>query len=95
MIIEVTEQAANWYEEELEITGKTFIRFFVRYGGSGGLQPGFSLGIRQEEPFEPVAETEVNGVLFFIEESDEWYFDDKSLKVEYNEKWEEPEYKYE
>ncbi|GGC88774.1 hypothetical protein GCM10007216_19440 [Thalassobacillus devorans] len=94
MEIEVTEQAAKWYEEELEISSGAAIRFLVRYGGSGGLQPGFSLAIQMDEPEEPAASTQINGITFFVEASDAWYFDDKSLKVDYNSKWEEPEFNY-
>ncbi|MFD1018314.1 HesB/YadR/YfhF family protein [Thalassobacillus hwangdonensis] len=95
MNVTVTEQAAAWYKDELEIEAGTAIRFFVRYGGVGGIQPGFSLGIKMDEPREPVADTEVNGIRFFIESEDDWYFDDHSLKVDYNEKWEEPDFHYE
>ncbi|MFG6114996.1 HesB/YadR/YfhF family protein [Halobacillus sp. MO56] len=94
MNIEVTEQAAKWYQDELELESEVSLRFLVRYGGSGGLQPGFSLAIQLEEPGEPHASTEVNGITFFVEESDAWYFDDKSLKVDYNSTWDEPEFNY-
>ncbi|WP_079480078.1 HesB/YadR/YfhF family protein [Halobacillus salinus] len=94
MNLTVTEEAAKWYEEELDVTNKTSLRFYVRYGGVGGLQPGFSLGIKFEEPQEPLVQTEVGNITFFIEEDDEWYFADHSLQVELNEKWDEPEFQY-
>ncbi|MBH0229428.1 HesB/YadR/YfhF family protein [Halobacillus yeomjeoni] len=94
MDLTVTEQAAQWYEEELEINKETHLRFYVRYGGVGGLQPGFSLAIKLEEPAEPVAQTTVGKITFFVEEDDEWYFDNHSLKVEFDEKWKEPAFNY-
>lgn len=95
MKLTVTEEAANWYENELDIEGKSPLRFYVRYGGVGGLQPGFSLAIKLEEPAEPIAETTVGNIRFFVEADDEWYFDDHSLTVELDEKWNEPHFNYE
>ncbi|MFZ0369879.1 Uncharacterized protein YneR [Halobacillus alkaliphilus] len=94
MDLTVTEEAAKWYEEELDVDDNTNLRFYVRYGGTGGLQPGFSLAIRIEEPSEPVAETKVGKITYFIEEDDEWYFGGHSLQVEFSSKWEEPDFQY-
>ena len=51
------------------------IQFFARYGGSSPLHEGFSLGVRMEEPDEVAVETEVEGVRYYIERRDEWFFD--------------------
>jgi len=81
MKIEVSEEAANWYKEELDInTGN--IRFFVRYGGIGGRIPGFSLGIKLEQPIEVHSFTVVEDLFFFIEEKDAWYFEDADMAVQ-------------
>ncbi|MCA0969023.1 HesB/YadR/YfhF family protein [Halobacillus litoralis] len=95
MNLTVTEEAAKWYEDELDVTENTHLRFYVRYGGVGGLQPGFSLAIKFEEPQEPIAQSEVGKVTYFVEADDEWYFGDHSLKVALNEKWDEPDFQYE
>ncbi|UOQ42950.1 HesB/YadR/YfhF family protein [Halobacillus salinarum] len=95
MNLTLTEQAANWYEKELDLPKDASLRFYVRYGGSGGLQPGFSLAIKRQTPENPIAEENINEVTYFVEEEDSWYFDDQSIIVELNEAWEEPEFKYE
>ncbi|GEN54037.1 hypothetical protein LC065_15030 [Halobacillus litoralis] len=94
MNLTVTEEAAKWYEEELDIDGNVDLRFYVRYGGVGGLQPGFSLAIKLEDPEEPIAETTTGPIHFFIEADDEWYFDEHSLEVTLDEKWNEPSFEY-
>ncbi|MGP4059939.1 HesB/YadR/YfhF family protein [Halobacillus sp. H74] len=94
MNLSVTEEAAQWYEEELDIDENKDLRFYVRYGGVGGLQPGFSLAIKLEDPAEPIAETEVGNIRYFIEADDEWYFDGHSLKVHFDQKWKEPAFDY-
>ncbi|WP_347860538.1 HesB/YadR/YfhF family protein [Salimicrobium sp. PL1-032A] len=95
MDLTVTKDAAKWYKEELELNDSDSMQFYVRYGGAGGLQPGFSLGIKVDTPYEAVAETNVEGITFYVEKSDEWYFDTYSLHVSYDEKWEEPDFSYE
>ncbi|MFC7320553.1 HesB/YadR/YfhF family protein [Halobacillus campisalis] len=93
--LKVTEEAAKWYEDELDIKEETSIRFFVRYGGTGGLLPGLSLAIKEDEATEPIAEDKINLITYFIEANDEWYFDGHSLKVQLHEKFNEPEFIYE
>src|SRR5690625_300654 len=83
MKIVVTEDAANWYKQELHLKDNDSLRFFVRYGGFGGQIPGFSLGVSEESPIQVHASTTVNKITFFIEEADEWYFEDKNLHINF------------
>ncbi|SDJ70197.1 HesB/YadR/YfhF family protein [Sediminibacillus albus] len=94
MNLQISEEAAEWYKNELELEETDEVRFFVRYGGIGGHQPGFSLGIAAEAPSEPVTESEVHGILFFVEQQDSWYFDGADLHIEYNGETEEPSFEY-
>ncbi|HLR01515.1 MAG TPA: HesB/YadR/YfhF family protein [Virgibacillus sp.] len=94
MKITVSKVAANWYKQELSIQPKDNIQFFVRYGGVGGIVPGFSLGMQINTPEDPHATTTVEGVTFFIEQKDAWYFADKDLKIQMNHKVNEPEFSY-
>lgn len=94
MKLQINERAATWYEEELEMDANSCLRFFVRYGGAGNV-PGFSLAIKQDEPHQPHASVQVNGITYYVEESDAWYFEDKDLIVNFNEKLNEPVFIYE
>lgn len=94
MELQLQKEAAEWYKDELELNDDDSLRFFVRYGGVGGLKPGFSLGVRPDEPAEPIAETKEEGVHFFIEKDDAWYFDEHSVKVIYDSNKEEPDFEY-
>lgn len=89
------EQAANWYIDELHLKKGDFIRFFVRYGGYGTIQSGFSLGVAKETSDEIGMKNELNGITFFIEQKDLWYFDGHDLNITYNAKYNEPEFLYE
>lgn len=94
MKISVTNEAARWYINEIDLKKGDRIRFFVRYGGCSTVQSGFSLGINQDEPFEIGVETTVEGILFFIEEKDLWYFSDHDLIVSFDLKLNEPVFEY-
>lgn len=96
MKLTVTEQAAQWYKDELDITDGTHIRFYVRYGGIGGIVPGFSLGVNTDKPQTIYTSTESENITFYVEDTDSWYFDGKeSLNVDIDEKSLEPIFSYE
>ncbi|MBB5323036.1 uncharacterized protein YneR [Anoxybacillus tepidamans] len=90
MEIIIKPKALEWYKEELNLREGDFVRFFPRYGGCSTVQEGFSLGIDKETPFDPKAQTTMNGVTFFIEDRDLWYFDGHNLVVDFNEQADEP-----
>ncbi|HYK73681.1 MAG TPA: HesB/YadR/YfhF family protein [Pseudoneobacillus sp.] len=94
MNIQVTNDAASWYKSEMSLKDGDNLRFFVRYGGFSTFQRGFSLGIEKEEPSEIGASTTVDGIMFYIEEKDLWYFSGHDLLVSYNAKMDETEFEY-
>lgn len=95
MNLTVSEKAAKWYKEELHLDNELHsIRFFVRYGGVGGLLPGLSLGIKADTPSSPLDQDEVLGLIFFIEDEDDWYFDGHDLFVGFDEMLGEPSFEY-
>lgn len=93
MQIKMSEQVFQWYKEELSLTKGDHIRFYIRYGGLNCFVKGFSLGLEKDTPEETQTRIEKDGITFFIEDRDTWYFDNKDLVIEYNEKLNEPEFK--
>jgi uncharacterized protein YneR len=95
MIISVSKDAAKWYKEELMLQDGDAIRFFVQYGGCSTVQKGLSLGLRKDEAVQPAATVTEEGITFFVESEDEWYFDGHNLSVTYTNGEEEPQFYYE
>ncbi|RST73015.1 hypothetical protein D4T97_014100 [Siminovitchia acidinfaciens] len=95
MQIKLSDRAVEWFKDELLLEKGDTVRFFVRYGGSSPLQEGFSLGMNKEDPMDPGITLNKDGVTFFIEERDIWYFQDHNLIVNYDEKTDGPVYSYE
>lgn len=94
--IQITKPALAWFKEEFQLQGEgEYIRFFARYGGCGNIQSGFSLGISQDPPVKIGTKAEVDGIIFYIEEKDLWYFKNLDLKVKYSRKFDEIEFVYE
>ncbi|GKV64507.1 MULTISPECIES: HesB/YadR/YfhF family protein [unclassified Sporosarcina] len=82
MNINISENAEHWFKDEMEASPGDYVKFFARYGGSSPLHEGFSLGITKEIPDEIAVETVMDGVHFYIEERDIWFFDNHDLQVD-------------
>ncbi|GIN92729.1 hypothetical protein J6TS1_20300 [Siminovitchia terrae] len=95
MQIKISNHAVEWFKDEMFLTTGDTVRFFVRYGGSSPLHEGFSLGMNKEEPMDPGVEYQKDGITFFIEERDLWYFKDHDLVVDVDENKDGPVYSYE
>lgn len=94
MKIVVSDKAAAWYKDEMLLNEGDYVRFFARYGGCSTVQQGFSLGISNEKPVNSAVSTEKDGIRYYIEEKDLWYFDNNDLYANFNEAAQEPEYHY-
>ncbi len=94
MNITLSNKAIEWFHNEMLVEEGDSIRFYVRYGGSSPLHDSFALGVTKEEPIEMIASSTANGVTYFIEERDLWFFDGHDLSVEFDETYKEPKYEY-
>lgn len=84
MMITITKPALNWFKREMLLEKGDALRFFVRVGGCSTVQDGFSLGMTVETPTEPALTTEEEGITFFIEEKDIWFFENLDFTVKYS-----------
>lgn len=92
MRLDVSKQAAQWFIEELHLNKGDSIQFFGKvYGGQGG----FSFALLKQEATRPLISVNVEGINFYIEKNDEWFFAGMDLRVDYDEKLGEPSYHYE
>lgn len=86
MKITITDEAIKWFEEEMEAKKGDHIRFFARYGGNSTIHSGYSLGVTKENPIDIGESITINDVVYFINETDLWYFKDYNLSVILNDK---------
>ena len=95
MEIKLSQQAIEWFKEEMEAESGDYIRFYARYGGSSPFHEGFSLGMNREQPHEIGIETVAQDIHFYIEKADEWFFNDHHLIVDVDASNDELSYAYE
>lgn len=94
MKITIEDKAVSWYINELQLQKGDKVHFFVRYGGCSNVQKGFSLGVVKQEPEEIGSSVESQGITFYVENRDLWYFDDHDLDVVLDEEADEPVFHY-
>lgn len=94
-MLNITNEAAEWFKQELDLQEGQAIRFFPRYSSGGGVHPGFSLGIEVNDPTVPGLQTEAGGIKFYMEERDLWYLEGYHFNVTYNADAGDIKYEYE
>ncbi|MCG7435148.1 HesB/YadR/YfhF family protein [Lysinibacillus fusiformis] len=94
MKIALTDEALQWFKLEMEVEPGDTIRFYARYGGSSPFHEGFSLGMTREEPIGIGAEAVIDGVTYYIDEKDLWFFNDHNLHVDVDASLDELQYEY-
>jgi uncharacterized protein YneR len=76
MFISIDERAATWFTREFELNKPFNIRMFPQYAGFGEKNKGYSLAFSAETPANAGYKNKVNGITFFIEVNDVWFFED-------------------
>lgn len=94
MKIEISEKAQKWFEEEVGVTEESGVRFLGKVYGKTEVHEGFSIGMEVTKPVEPIAQTTHNGITYFAEKQDEWFFNGYDLEIEYDAEKEEPIYHF-
>ncbi|MGE7689906.1 HesB/YadR/YfhF family protein [Lysinibacillus sp. NPDC097214] len=94
MNIVLTDEALQWFKQEMEVESGDTIRFYARYGGSSPFHEGFSLGMTREEPIEIGVKTVIDDVTYYIDEKDLWFFNDHHLYVDVDATNDELKYEY-
>lgn len=94
MEIVISKAAIEWFKSGMGLIKGDRLRFYAQLYGSSPVQQGFSLAFAKEDPINIVASTELDGIIFFVEETDLWYFDGHDLHVDYHKKEDDLEFKY-
>lgn len=94
MKLTITPKAQEWFKREIELSDGQGIKFYGKVYGKTQVHDGFSVGMSVDTPETPLIEENTNGMMFFVEEADEWFFKGYVLVVDYDEKLEEPKYDF-
>lgn len=89
MKLEVSKDAALWYIKELNLSPGDSVKFFGKVYGPHG---GFSFALAKMEPSRPLISINVEGIEFYVEKADDWFFADKDLSITFDIDKNEPKY---
>lgn len=85
MQLTIKSEAMPFFTEEMGLGTGDAVRFTSKVYGSTQIHEGMSIAVRPETPKEDLlAETTVDGITFFINREDEWFFEEYNLEVGYN-----------
>ncbi len=84
MNIHITDEAVDWFIEELDLEAGSAIRFFAKYGGNSVFQSGFTIGMTIGEANKAAAEITLKDIKFQVDEQDLWFFNDEDLYIYLN-----------
>ncbi|AIM17333.1 MULTISPECIES: HesB/YadR/YfhF family protein [Neobacillus] len=84
MLITIDEKAVSWFAMEFDYTKPFHIRLYPQYAGFGKKHKGYSLAFSTESPTNPAFTKEVNGIIFYFEENDLWFFEDTETHLSFN-----------
>lgn len=94
MKLTITPEAQAWFKREIVFTEGQGIKFYGKVYGKTQIHDGFSVGMAVDTPESPLIEVEVNGMIFFIEQADDWFFKGYDLVVDYDSELDEPKYEF-
>lgn len=94
MKITVSDRAAEWFKKEVGLVSGDQVKFYGQFYGKSKVQEVYSLGFSIEEAIDPFMSAEVDGMKFYVEVGDEWFFNEHDVLVDYNPESDELEYEY-
>jgi uncharacterized protein YneR len=84
MFISIDEKAFSWFTKEFELNKPFSIRLFPQYAGLGQKNKGYSLAFSAETPTNAGFTQELNGITFYVENNDAWFFDETATYLTVN-----------
>ncbi|MCM3585979.1 hypothetical protein M3182_09600 [Mesobacillus maritimus] len=83
-MIKIENEAYHWFETEFDVPKPFFVRLYPQYAGFGEKNKGYSLAFALEQPNIVATKQEMNGITFYVETNDAWFFDKTNVKIQFN-----------
>ena len=95
MKINISDQAMEWFKREVQLVTGDKVRFYTKIYGTSPIREGYALGFTVDADSDNAAVTIVkDGITFFVDERDLWFFEGYNLSIRYDEKLDEVAYEY-
>lgn len=93
MKITVSDRASKWFHEDMGLDDGRGVRLYGKVYGKTPVHDGFSLALTPDDnPDRVYAETEKDGVTYWISEGDKWFFVGYDLGIDYDSALDGPKY---
>ncbi|CAM3862582.1 HesB/YadR/YfhF family protein [Mesobacillus zeae] len=80
-MITIENHALKWFESEFSTQKPFFIRLYPQYAGFGEKNKGYSLAFSLEQPANAAEQQEIDGITFYFESNDTWFFQDTDVEI--------------
>lgn len=92
----ITDKASQWFHRELDLPAEgAGVRFFGKAYGKTQVHDGFSVGMtRDDHPDQPIMAVKKDGVTYFVNPTDAWFFENLVMTVDYDAHLDEPKYEF-
>lgn len=95
MKITVSENAHKWFINEVGVEKGQAVRFYGKVYGSTEVHDNFSVAMQVTQPSnDPLAKVSIDGITYFTEKSDDWFFNGYDFEIEYVEEIDEIKYHF-
>jgi uncharacterized protein YneR len=95
MEIVISNIALNWYKDDVGLKKGDKVKFYPQIYGKSPVQESYAIGFSiDNDPIDMVVKTEIEGLMFYIDRTDLWFFNGHNLHVDYNEEKDELEFSY-
>lgn len=91
-MIKVSDKASLWFQNEFELKSDQGIRITAKGYGHTNKHEGISVAIWVDKPVNIKDQTYKDGLLYYVEELDDWFIQDYDLIIDYNDNLDEPKY---
>lgn len=84
MEITVTNEAQQFFKDEMLLENGDAVRFMSKVYGKTQVHEGFSVALSVEAPDKAIASFEKNGIFYYIDDADQWFFNGYDFEVDFN-----------
>ena len=93
--IHINDQAMEWFKREVQLVSGDKVRFYTKIYGTSPIREGYALGFTVDADSDNAAvQIKKDGITFFVDERDLWFFEGYDLSVGYDDKLDEVAYEY-
>ncbi|MBA1434649.1 HesB/YadR/YfhF family protein [Bombilactobacillus bombi] len=94
MKMTVSSAAQQWYRENIDLKPGDGLHFYGKVYGKTNVHNGFSLAFQKQKPQHPHYETVLEGISYFFDDEDVWFFTGYDLQIDYDSKIDSPTYTF-